>query len=418
MVALRDRVGKPGTVFQLPRYRRVENRALQRGEVGTSERRRVSLPVSPPAAATSPTAAELLLDALNGQPPDDVPRQLVEFLRQLPIGILITDDEGREVHRNEIARDLIGQGDRLDVGPGGPAITNRLFRCGTDETLPAAEVPLLRALRGERSAADVEVNQARCGRLRLRTWGAPLLDPEGRVRFAIAAFVDVTAEKLLEEAVRERSRALERERLAEAIHDDVLQDLAAARLLLSAPRRGNAEAPEGRAVSVDGLLLEAISQLRGIVGGLRPQPRDNGSLAEALSNALSGLRTEGVEVSVDDRLPAEPEEPARSTLLRVCEEAIANIHKHARARWVGVCLDWQDGRFAVSIIDDGIGFAAATKPQRNHFGLSLMEERIVRLGGELRVDSTPGRGTAVRMWVPDPGAVCPASVWAAPVTNG
>ncbi len=369
----------------------------------------MSIPASVPAASVSPTAAELLLSALNGQPPDDVPRQLVEFLRQLPIGILIVDQRGREVHRNEIAWDLIGHGARLDVSAGNLAIVNRLFRCGTNEILPPDDVPLVRALRGERSVADVEVEQPQGGRLRLRTWGAPLLDAEGHVRFAIAAFVDVTAEKLLEEAIREQSSALERERLAEAIHDDVLQALAAARVCLSAPRSGNGDVAAGRAEAADRLLTEAISQLRGIVGGLRPKPRDADSLAEALRSALAVLRAEGVEVSVDDRLPAEPEESVRSTLLRVCEEAIANVYKHARARWVSVRLDWREGQFVASVIDDGVGFAPAVKGRHGHFGLSLMEERVARLGGELRVDSTPGRGTAVRVWIPDAADVRSAS---------
>jgi signal transduction histidine kinase len=356
-------------------------------------------PGRPPTA--QPPAAELLLRALSAAPPDVLPGQFLEFLRQLPVGILITDHGGREFHRNEVARELLNEPDSRLSARGDPA-GNLFFRCGTNETVPAAEVPLAKALAGERSVADLELQHAERGRVRLRAWGSPLRDSDGVVRLAIMALVDVTSEKLLEDAVREQSRVQERERLAEAIHDDVLQSLSAARLRLSASRGSDGDVISVHAAMVDSLLTEAVRKLRSIVTDLRPWPDHDRSLADALSTALVPLRTEGVEVTLEDRLAGDPGEPANSTLRRVCAEAITNCHKHARPRSVAVCLHRQDDRIVASVVDDGIGFTPVTRVRHGHFGLSLMRERVARLGGDLSIDSMPGRGTAVRLWIPDP----------------
>ena len=139
------------------------------------------------------------------------------------------------------------------IGPVQPAtprdcaVAHRLYRAGTDTPYPGAEFPVTRALAGEASVVDdLEVEHPHRGRARLRAWGAPLLDAEGQVALAVVAFADVTVEKLLESVFDQQVRALERERIAEGIHDDVLQLLAAARLHLGNLRpRAREEAASG-----------------------------------------------------------------------------------------------------------------------------------------------------------------------------
>jgi two-component system nitrate/nitrite sensor histidine kinase NarX len=87
-------------------------------------------------------------------------------------------------------------------------------------------------------------------------------------------------------------------------------------------------------------------------------------------------------------------------ILRIAQESLTNIRKHAQAHTVRVLLSTRgDNALALLIEDDGIGFENAAKIGRpgEHIGLSIMEERARRLGGELRIESDPGEGTRIEL---------------------
>ena len=323
---------------------------------------------------------------------------LISLLEHLPVGITVCDASGTHVYRNRLSQELTGAAGQVSVRSGRYAAAGRYFRAGTDEIYPDSELPLLRALAGETVVVDdIEVDHPRRGRVSLSVRGAPLLDRAGRVEFAMVAFADVTTEKLLATVFQEQTRILERERLAEGLHDEVIQLLAAARLLIGQLRRDDL-APAGEA---DRLLGEAVARLRLILTGLKPCRGDASRLADALQHALAPLVAQGVEASVDDRLTQPPTPRVNTTLREVCEEAIANIARHAQARRVSVVLEHAGGGIAAQVVDDGVGVAAAAPGGAGHLGMHLMRERIARLGGRLEIDSSPGHGTAVRLWVPD-----------------
>ena len=87
-------------------------------------------------------------------------------------------------------------------------------------------------------------------------------------------------------------------------------------------------------------------------------------------------------------------------MLRVAQECLANIRKHAQAHTVRVMLSCRvGGSYSLLIEDDGVGFEDAAKEGRpgEHIGLSIMEERARRLGGNLRIESEVGEGTRVEL---------------------
>ena len=87
-------------------------------------------------------------------------------------------------------------------------------------------------------------------------------------------------------------------------------------------------------------------------------------------------------------------------MLRVAQECLANIRKHARAHTVRVMLSCRaNGNYSLLVEDDGVGFEDAAKRGRpgEHIGLSIMEERARRLGGNLRIESEVGEGTRVEL---------------------
>jgi len=87
-------------------------------------------------------------------------------------------------------------------------------------------------------------------------------------------------------------------------------------------------------------------------------------------------------------------------LLRIAQEALANVRKHASATAVEVALSKSDGGTLLTVRDDGCGFDASAPEEPGHLGLALMRERASITGGWCSIESEPGHGTTVRAWVP------------------
>jgi signal transduction histidine kinase len=89
-------------------------------------------------------------------------------------------------------------------------------------------------------------------------------------------------------------------------------------------------------------------------------------------------------------------------LFRIIQEALTNTAKHARARRVDIRLASNCAKAVVTIVDDGVGFEppAAEAPSRLHWGLTIMRERAAAVGGDLQLESAPGRGTRLTVEVP------------------
>jgi signal transduction histidine kinase len=91
-------------------------------------------------------------------------------------------------------------------------------------------------------------------------------------------------------------------------------------------------------------------------------------------------------------------------ILRVAQEAIHNVNKHAGAKQLSVQLEYGPGEIALEVRDDGRGFKAEEEAESppGHYGLTGMRERAAAIGGTLEVTSEPGEGTAVRLRAPAP----------------
>jgi signal transduction histidine kinase len=105
-----------------------------------------------------------------------------------------------------------------------------------------------------------------------------------------------------------------------------------------------------------------------------------------------------------DELDDEPPPETRTTLYRIVLEVLANVRKHAHATSVEVVLSAVGGGFRLRVEDDGRGFQlegdGADRP--GHLGFSAMRERAEMAGGRLSLESEPGAGTTVEVWLPGP----------------
>ena len=204
---------------------------------------------------------------------------------------------------------------------------------------------------------------------------------------------DITERKRAEEALSE-IREAERRRLARELHDVVLQDLTYALQSMQVAKRMPYRADEAdrqiealkRAV---GGLREAIYNLRLDSVGERPLIRAVASIVELNRQIGEGCE---FELIVDDGFPVEVSGPAGVEVVRVVQEALANVRRHSGARHAVVTLGATGGEVLVEVEDDGRGFGPETPLG---MGLTGMRERVLALGGKLEVEGREGAGTRV-----------------------
>ncbi|MEU5868496.1 sensor histidine kinase [Nonomuraea sp. NPDC047529] len=232
----------------------------------------------------------------------------------------------------------------------------------------------------------------------------------------LAALAEENADlqaRLLVQA-REAGVLGERQRLAREIHDTVAQGLTGILTQLEAADEavGAAPAVRARLATVRELARESLTEARRSVQALRPAPLAAAQLGTALSEvAAAWSRASGVPAPVSVTGDARPlHTEVESTLLRVAQEALANVGKHARAARVGITLSYMEDVVALDVRDDGSGFtpgSGSTGGSGGGFGLVAMRQRVTRLAGSLAVESAPGQGTGISATVPaipaDPG---------------
>ena len=230
---------------------------------------------------------------------------------------------------------------------------------------------------------------------------------------------------------RELGMAEERNRLAREVHDTLAQGLTAITLQLEAAERLMPPGAEAKRLvgEARSLARRSLAEARRAVWGLAPSPLDGRSLAEALADEVGGFgRRTGLVATFSARgeVPTLPGELA-AAVLRVVQEALHNVEKHAQASRVRVELEYGQGggtgQLTFLIADDGLGFDPTDTRTGGDggFGLTSMQERMRLVGGRLDVESAPGWGARVRghvaldgeRWVESPDR--PRAVAAEPI---
>jgi PAS domain S-box-containing protein len=238
--------------------------------------------------------------------------------------------------------------------------------------------------------------------------------PESPRTPTLVSLVDITENKHTEEALlnaerskREAARAAtdaERRRLARELHDGVLQDLGAIKLILEVERR------RGRGESL-GVALDRIAavirEVRTVVEDLQPGDLSEASLEEAVAAHARWLtQPRGIALALEIESGIGVAATAVRDLYRIAQEALANAVRHGNPRHVTVRLCTRPGETVLEIEDDGSGFDV-TVPYRG-VGLPGMRERAAALGGDFDIVSAVGRGTTVRVAIPS-GTAVPSS---------
>jgi two-component system CheB/CheR fusion protein len=265
---------------------------------------------------------------------------------------------------------------------------------------------------------------------------APILDNSGHIVGVQGVSRDITERKKVEEALREwnatlesrvaqrteeleqRARQLqkltlelteaeerERKRLAEILHDDLQQVLAAAKFqvgLLSSRVQNDAESQQV-AGHVRNLLIDAIAKSRSLSHELSAPVLSQSDLGEAFEWLAQQMQTKhGLTVHLD--LGGQTElasEPLRVLLYKAAQEALFNVVKHAGVHEAKLRLRRERGRIRLSVSDRGRGFDPTKPGYTLGFGLLSIRERVGCLGGRIKIRSAVGKGSTFRIAVPD-----------------
>ncbi|MBY0268812.1 MAG: PAS domain S-box protein [Burkholderiales bacterium] len=238
-------------------------------------------------------------------------------------------------------------------------------------------------------------------------------DDNGRV-IAIANIVrDITDRKLAETALRDHAAQMrhlswrlseveERERrdIHRELHDQIGANLSALKLDLNLiGSMLAADAPPtvcDRLQKAQQLTGEIIVRIRDVMADLRPPALDDYGLLAALRSCAQPFAMRlGIPLMVDgDDIQPRLVIAVETALFRIAQEAINNIAKHAKARYVGITITATDRRVTLVVADDGVGFDAAD-PRQPGWGLRTMRERAQAIAADLRIESAPGRGTRI-----------------------
>lgn len=275
---------------------------------------------------------------------------------------------------------------------------------------------------------------------------APVLDAAGHAISAVGVEVDIMARKKAEESLRqlnldlesrveERTAELrnmnqalqknrrrlqvlsqrlvhvqeeERHSLARELHDRVGQSLIALNLNLTIIQgelpRGYTEPLATRLAESIELVTEVIRLVRDVMSNLRPTNLDDYGLESALQAYLQEFEIRyGIPVQFERQTPPLPrlDNNVEITLLRISQEALTNVARHAQASQASLTLRLDEKQVYLTIEDNGTGIASleGAKRSRSH-GLKIMQERAEALEGTLEIRSVPGKGTKIEAVIP------------------
>lgn len=331
------------------------------------------------------------------------------IVEQMVAGIYVIQDD-RFVYCNETWAAIIG------------CTVQEMLGMSLAEAVPPDFLEEVRSRIRDRLAGDppsmhfITRGQHRDGRVRLIEVHGSRIYYRGRLA-VMGVGVDVTERVHNEEELR-RSRAqlqalaaytadkLEAQRLAlsREVHDVLGGMLTSIKMdATRIHRRAQGEELQQLTRDLIALTQQTIDTVKGISEALRPSALDHLDLAAALAQELQAFsRRAGVTHTLEagDGAAALHLPPRRATgVYRIFQEGLTNVSRHAEARTVRVRLSVSAGWLLLALHDDGRGFDAAS-PGGSALGLLSMHERARELGGTLRIDSAPGRGTRLALRAP------------------
>jgi signal transduction histidine kinase len=219
-------------------------------------------------------------------------------------------------------------------------------------------------------------------------------------------FTNILQEFVLEvaRAREEAAVAVERQRIAREMHDRIAQTLFYLTVKLREAEdlmvAGESEEAHRELRTARGETKAAYHQVRAVIADLKQQAELE-DFGEAVRHTATELAERlGVRVTCEVVGHATLPISSRQHVLAIIQEALINAHRHGRTQRASVRLKTLGKDAAIEVSDEGAGFDPSAVPREGCYGLAIMEERAQMAGGQLILDSTPGRGTRVTVHLP------------------
>jgi len=351
-----------------------------------------------------------------------------------PVAIWVSrDPKCDEIIGNRLANTFYEASEQENVSANLSPV--RQFFSG-DRELTSEELPMQAAAAGNTHIRNTDLDVLLPSGKRINIFGSasPLRDAKGDVRGCIGAFVDITARKQAETALLELNETLEqrvaertelaearakqlqalavelveaeereRRRIAQLLHDDLQQLLAAGRMQLQAARVNLASDP--LLANVERLLEESIGTSRRLSHELSPPVLHHASLVAALE-WLSRQMGEQFGLNIELAAHVSPRlenAPLKVFLFRAVQELLFNVFKHAEVKNASVVISGKNGSLVITVSDRGRGFNPDIldfTTAASGLGLLSLRERTRHIGGTLVIESSPGQGSRFILTVP------------------
>ena len=231
-------------------------------------------------------------------------------------------------------------------------------------------------------------------------------DEQTLERFAVQAAIAIDNAHLHQQ-VANLAVAQERLRIAHEMHDGLAQVLGYVNTKVQAANaylsRGKSEDASVQLHELAVAARNAYGDVRESIVDLRTLPNPQQSFTEVMKEYVERWKEQtgiSTQLTIEGDIAVDP--GAELQLVRIIQESLANVRKHARATTAKVDVRRSDGLLVVTIADDGVGFnpGRTGKSDFPRFGLSTMQERAATIGGKLYIDTAPGSGTTVRLELP------------------
>lgn len=230
-------------------------------------------------------------------------------------------------------------------------------------------------------------------------------------KFFTAILRDISERRRAEDAMMaqlwDSAIAEERNRMAGEIHDTLAQGFAGILFQLEAARDIAAENPREAIPYIEraeGLARSSLAEARRSVWALRPPELESQGLVGAVQVFLNRI-TAGTATKINFSVRGKPyplQNEASLGLLRICQEAVVNALRHARASEIQIELAYQPSDVDLSVQDNGRGLDLQLSGKSEGFGLISMRERAERIGAHFEVSGEPGKGTRLTVVAPSP----------------
>ena len=340
--------------------------------------------------------------------------RLQDIISMMPLSLFLKDADSRLLLMNQACEQQWGVRFQ-DVAEGRdlrhfPADQNTGFLSADQQAFASRQVVIREELVWN---AQLQENRL------VQTHKKPVFDADGKPQMIIAMGIDITDSKRNEENLQRTLAQLreltdhqqtikeeERRRIALDIHDDLGQNLMVLRIdvsLLHARTAITHPRLHRHAQRVLDTIDATIRSVRTIINDLHPSTLELGlgPAAEWLIRQMEGRSAIRYRLRIASDAPhLGLDQRQTSAIFRVLQESLSNIVRHAQASEVEVALAQDEDAIVLRISDNGIGMQPGDDGKQAAFGLKSIRERVHALGGELRIDSQAGRGTALAIRLP------------------